>query len=102
MIAKARLAMIFPILVVSGLLLQGCPVSGDDPDEEAAAPVTTPRVALATTTGTTFLIADGTSSVPIQLTVTNAAGQGMAGLPVTFTTTAGSWRWTSSRTAPRG
>jgi hypothetical protein len=91
MIAKARLAMIFPILVVSGLLLQGCPVSDDGPDEEAAAPVTTPRVALATTTGTTFLIANGTSSVPIQLTVTNAAGQGMAGLPVTFTTTAGSF-----------
>jgi hypothetical protein len=48
-------------------------------------------VALATATGTTFLIADGTSSVPIQLTVTNAAGQGMAGLPVTFNTTAGTF-----------
>ena len=42
MIAKARLAMIFPIVVVSGLLLQGCSVSGDDPDEEAAPPLPLP------------------------------------------------------------
>jgi hypothetical protein len=37
----------------------------------------------------TTIIADGTSSVPIQITVTNASGQGVANTPVTFTTTAG-------------
>ena len=90
MLAKARLATIFPILVVLVLFLQGCSVSGGDSDDEAPASAAAPRVELATTTGTAFLIADGASSVPIQVTVTNAAGQGLANMTVTFSTTAGS------------
>ena len=94
MLAKARHATIFPILVV--LVLQGCSASGGgDADDDAPAPVAAPRVALATTTGTAFLIADGASSVPIRVTVTDAAGQGLANRTVTFSTTAG------SLTAPR-
>jgi hypothetical protein len=100
---KTRLGMILLILVITVLSLQGCSVSGDG--EETTRDTNAVNLSLATTTGSTLLVADGQSSVPIQLTVTNGSGQGVANTAVTFTTTAGSLSsdgTTSSRTAAVG
>ena len=86
---KARLALIFPVLIMLVLFLQGCSTSGgggDDDDPDAGGNL---QMTLATDTGTTFLRANGTDSVTIELTVIDDDGQGMAGLAVTFDTTAG-------------
>jgi hypothetical protein len=96
MLGKARLASIFPVCIVLVLFLQGCPASGGGGDDDDADPAGAPRVALSTTTGDTFLLANGTDSTTIQLTATDANGRGLAGLAVTFTTTAG----TLSASAP--
>jgi hypothetical protein len=91
MLGKARLATILPILVVLVFFLQGCPPGGGGgSDDGGGNQVVVPRVALATTTGSTFLIADGASSLTVRVTVTNASGQGLPNRTVTFTTTAGS------------
>src|SRR5262245_6911676 len=85
---KIHLAVIPLFFVLAVLYLQACSVSGDS-TETPSGTDNTPKLALATVTGTTALPADGTSSVAVQLTVTNANGQGIDNTPVTFTTTAG-------------
>jgi hypothetical protein len=97
---KTRLGTLLLILVITVLSLQGCSVSGDG--EETTRDTNAVNLSLATTTGSTLLVADGQSSMPIQLTVTNGSGQGVPNTAATFTTTAGSLSsggTTSSRTA---
>src|SRR5262249_36832130 len=46
------------------------------------------HLALTSPSGST-VVADGHSSIPLRMQVTNASGAGVSGLPVTFTTPAG-------------
>jgi protocatechuate 3,4-dioxygenase beta subunit len=85
--ARVRIATILTLFVLAVLHLQGCSVSEDvgTPADDSEAI----RLALATSTGSTVLVADGVSSVPVQLTVTDTSGQPVPDTPVTFTTDAG-------------
>jgi hypothetical protein len=84
---KVCLAIIPLFFSLVAFYLQGCSVSEDT--ETPSGVSASPRLSLVTEDGTTSLVADGASSVPVQLTVTNASGQGMANAEVVFTTTAG-------------
>jgi hypothetical protein len=87
------------ILVVTTTSLQGCNVSqdaGTAADNPAAV-----RLALDSLSGSTTLMADGESSVPLQLSVIDGSGQGVANIPVTFSTTAGLLSASTGTTAAR-
>jgi protocatechuate 3,4-dioxygenase beta subunit len=96
---KIRIKIILLMPFFIALLLQGCSVS-----EEAGTPAgtsTSPRLSLTTSTGSTTLVADGTSSVPIRLTATDSSGRGIPNTMVVFTTTAGSLSASTGDTAAR-
>ena len=81
---------IFPILCLSMLALQnGCSNSGGGSSQTPTSNASAVHLSLSTTTGSTAVVADGRSTIPIRLQVTNAAGAGMSGVSVTFATTAG-------------
>ena len=88
---------VFLVLCLSMLAFQnGCSNSGSgDAQSPAINPATqlrldlTTQALLTTTTGTPAIIADGSSTVPIRITVTNGAGTPLSGVPVTFATTDG-------------
>jgi len=82
--------MIFLVLCLSMLTLQtGCSNSGSGSAEAPANNANAVHLALSTTNGSTAVVADGRSAVPIRLQATNGSGAAMAGVPVTFATTAG-------------
>jgi adhesin/invasin len=81
---------VFPVLCLSMLALQnGCSNSGGGDTQTPTSNASAIHLSLSTTTGATAVVADGSSTIPIRIQVTNAAGAGMAGVPVTFATTAG-------------
>ena len=81
---------VFLILCVSLLALQsGCSSSGGGADAPASNPAAELRLDLSTPSGSTAVVADGGSTVPIRIQVTNGLGVGLSGMAVTFATTAG-------------
>ena len=81
---------VFLVLCLSMLTFQhGCSNSGSGQSEVPASNANAVRLALSTTSGATAVVADGRSTLPIRIQVTNGSGAGMAGVPVTFATTAG-------------
>jgi hypothetical protein len=81
---------VFPVLCVSMLALQnGCSNSGGGNTQTPTSNASAIHLSLSTTTGFTAVVADGSSTIPIRIQVTNASGAGMSGVPVTFATTAG-------------
>jgi Bacterial Ig-like domain (group 1) len=81
---------VFLVLCLSMLTLQhGCSNSGSGQAEAPASNANAVQLALSTTNGTTAVMADGRSTIPLRIQVTNGSGTGMAGVPVTFATTAG-------------
>src|SRR5215475_15673775 len=81
---------VFPILCLSMLALQnGCSNSGGGNTQTPTSNASAVQLSLSTTTGFTSVVADGRSTIPIRIQVTNAAGAGMRGVSVTFATTAG-------------
>lgn len=66
----------------------GCSSSGKA-DAPATNNANTIRMTLSTTTGFTAIVADGRSTIPIRLQVTNGTGGAVSGVPVTFGTDAG-------------
>jgi len=82
--------MLFGVLCLSlGLLQSGCGTSGGGKAETPASSGDALHLTLSTTSGSTAVVADGRSSVPIRIQVTNGSGAGMSGVPVVFATTAG-------------
>jgi len=80
---------VFLMLCISLVAFQsGCGNSGGKGDAPASNGNTT-RLSMATTTGLMAIVADGRSTIPVRLQVTNGAGVGLANVPVTFATTAG-------------
>ena len=78
------------ILCLSPLALQsGCSSSGGGAEAPASNPAAELRLDLSTPSGFTAVVADGRSTVPIRLQVTNGLGAGLPGMAVTFATTAG-------------
>ena len=81
---------VFLVLCLSMLVLQnGCSNSGSGQAEAPASNANAVSLALSTTNGSTAVVADGRSTVPVRIRVTNGSGAPMAGVPVTFATTAG-------------
>ena len=81
---------VFLVLCLSMLTLQnGCSNSGSGQSEAPASNANAVSLALSTTSGFTAVVADGRSTLPIRIRVTNGSGAGMAGVAVTFATTAG-------------
>src|SRR5215831_14414539 len=80
---------VFLVLCLSMLVLQnGCSNSGGSA-EAPASNANAVNLTLSTTNGSTAVVADGRSSLPIRIQVSNGSGTGMAGVSVTFATTAG-------------
>ncbi|GIX47661.1 MAG: hypothetical protein KatS3mg131_1872 [Candidatus Tectimicrobiota bacterium] len=88
MVARLRLAALFFFLLP--LLLQGCGSTSEEAESLREQPAAAIDLFLSTATGETELVADGTSTLPIRLAVTDAAGTGIPNVAVTFATTAGS------------
>lgn len=85
-----RIPVVWLVWCVSVLALStGCSNSGSGNTQAPANNGATPRLTLSTTAGFTALIADGQSTVPLRLQITNAAGANMPNVAVTFATTAG-------------
>jgi hypothetical protein len=81
---------VFLVLCLSMLTLQhGCSNSGSGQAEAPASNANAVRLALSTTSGVTAVVADGRSTLPLRLQVTNGSGAGRSGVPATFATTAG-------------
>src|SRR5205823_2518734 len=81
---------VFPVLCLSMLALQnGCSNSGGGNTQTPTSNTSAIHLSLSTTTGFTAVVADGSSTIPIRIQVTNASGAGMSGVSVTFATTAG-------------
>ncbi len=90
MLTKTRAVnAVFLILWIAlGAVHSGCSNSGKA-ESPASADTSTIRMTLSTTTGFTAIVADGRSTIPIRIQVTNGSGNAVAGLPVTFATDAG-------------
>lgn len=91
----AKTSRIHPILLCLALGLlalgSGCSNSGGSSEPASSgAGSNTPTLTLSTPSGFTALVADGQSTIPIRFVATNQAKVGMANVPVTFSTTAGS------------
>lgn len=100
MVAKARFSTVLVLLYLAVLFLQGgCNVSDDAGGPGGGQPSDNIRLTSSTPGDVRVLVADGQDSIPIRVTVTDNIGNGRAGVPVTFVTSAG----TLSRapTAPR-
>jgi Bacterial Ig-like domain (group 1) len=81
---------IFLVLCLSMLTLQtGCSNSGSGNAEAPANNANAVQLALSTTNGSTAVMADGRSTVPVRIQVANGSGTPMAGVPVAFATNAG-------------
>jgi hypothetical protein len=81
---------VFLVLCLSMLTLQsGCSNSGSGQAEAPGSNANAVQLALSTTSGVPAVVADGQSAIPLRAQVTNGAGVGMAGVSVTFATTAG-------------
>ncbi len=82
---------VFLVLCLSMLALQnGCSNSGSGNNAQApASDGNAIHLSLSTTTGFMAVVADGRSTIPIRMQVTNGSGAGMSGVSVTFATTAG-------------
>ncbi len=85
-----RSRLVFLVLCFGMLALYtGCSNSGSGNAQAPATSGNTPRLALSTTSGFTSVVADGRSTIPLRLQVTNSNGAGTANVSVTFATTAG-------------
>src|SRR5262245_4736487 len=81
---------VFPVLCLSMLALQnGCSHSGGGNTQAPASNASAVHLSLSTTNGFTAVVADGRSTMPLRMQVTNATGAGMSNVSVTFATTAG-------------
>src|SRR2546421_4628363 len=82
---------VFLVLCLGLSILQsGCSSTGGGGTTQAPANNSNAlHLDLSTTSGSTAVVADGRSNVPIRIQVTNGSGGGMPGGPVTFATTAG-------------
>lgn len=81
---------VFFILCWCMLALQsGCGTSGGGGEAPASNPAAELRMELSTLSGSTTVVADGRTALPIRLQVRNGLGVGLSGMAVTFATTAG-------------
>ncbi len=82
--------MVFLVLCAGILTLyNGCSNSGSGNAQAPATSGNTPHLDLSTPSGFTALVADGQSTIPIRIRITNNANAGMPNVPVVFATTAG-------------
>src|SRR5262245_14210829 len=81
---------VFLVLCLGLFVLQsGCSTSGGGETQTSPGNSNALHLALTSPSGVTAVPADGHSSIPLRMQVTNASGAGVSGLPVTFATTAG-------------
>ncbi len=77
------------VLFVALLLVQCGSVGNGDGDGAPSEPIDRTVASTTVSAGASVVVADGRSSVTIRATVQNSTGQGIPGITVTFTTTAG-------------
>lgn len=101
MLVKVHVKPLLLVLFLAAFSVQGCTVSEQSGTGGGSSTTSSIRLSLSTTNGSSTLIADGTSTLPVQITVANSAGQGLANTVVTFATTAGTLAVASGTTAVR-
>ena len=81
MVAQARFSTILVLLCLAVLFLQsGCKVSDDAGDPGDGGPSDGIRLQIATPGDVRAIVANGQDSIPIQVTITDNAGNGTAGV----------------------
>jgi hypothetical protein len=81
---------VFFVLCLSMLAFQnGCSNSGSGNAGAPANSANAVNLSLSTANGSSAVVADGHSTLPLRVQVTNGSGAGMAGVSVTFATSAG-------------
>jgi adhesin/invasin len=81
---------VFLVLCLGLFVLQsGCSTSGGGGTETSPGNSNALHLTLSSPSGSTAVVADGHSTIPLRMQVTNASGAGVSGLPVTFATNAG-------------
>lgn len=87
MSVKVRITTVMALLVLPLALLQGC--GGSSNDSASSTVGQSLNLEMSSSNGVAVLLADGVSSVPLQMQVSTQSGQALANTPVTFSTTAG-------------
>jgi hypothetical protein len=72
------------------VLYNGCSNSGSGSAQAPATSGDTPRLALSSPSGFNAIVADGKSTLPIRIQISNSANAGISNVSVVFSTTAGS------------